>query len=92
MRANGRNASLTHDNDQVSPTDLGKAVGDDKGGSAFGSQFYGLLDLVFGFAVNRAGGVIQDQDLGVGQECPGKRKALPLTAGNGPPLSPITVS
>ena len=38
---------------------------------------YGLFDL----GVDRAGGVVQDQDARVVQQCPGQRDPLPLAAG-----------
>ena len=64
----------------VGIADGGQAVGDDKAGAPFHQAQQGLLQVLFGARVHVAGGLIQDQDIRVGQHGAGdcQQLALPL--------------
>ena len=68
MRANGGDASLAQHHDQVRPADLRQAVRDQEGGASPGSIGNCTLDLVLRSAVNGRGGIVQNQDMRIGQE------------------------
>ena len=79
MGADGSNAPLAQDDDEVCPANLGQAVGDQDGGTVLCGLLDGPLNAILGGTVDGAGGVVQDEDVGLGQECPGQCNALPLT-------------
>ena len=52
----------------------------DERGATLASPAQGRLDRLFGAAVERAGGLIEDQDAGIGHQGAGDPDPLPLTA------------
>jgi hypothetical protein len=81
MGATFEDASLLDDQDLVGAADGGEAVGDDKGGTALHEEVEAALDEGFGFGVEGAGGLVEDEDTGVGQDGAGDGEALALAAG-----------
>src|SRR5688572_22235022 len=81
VAADGGEAALAHDDDEVGPADLREPVSDQQGGAALGGAEDRLLDLVFGGAVDGGGRVVQDEDAWVGEEGTGQGEALALAAG-----------
>ena len=59
----------------------GQAVGDDQRGAALHQLVQRLLHQPFAFGVERAGGLVEQQDGGVAQHGPGDGDALALAAG-----------
>src|SRR5699024_6802402 len=76
-------ATLLHDDDDVGVADGGEAVRDDEGGAARAQFIHRLLDEHLSAGVDRAGGLVQDEDLGVGEEGPGDGQQLALPGGEG---------
>src|SRR5262245_23731000 len=64
----------------MSPADGGKTMSDDKRGPPGEQGGHGGLDELFAFRVEVAGRFIEDQDLGRGQNGPGNRQTLLLSA------------
>ena len=60
--------------------DCAQAMGDHERGAAAQQLFEALLDQAFAFAVQVAGGFVEDEDPGVGQDGSRDRKPLPLAA------------
>jgi hypothetical protein len=58
----------------------GKSVSDDDGGATSHESVEGSLDGLFGFAVEGAGGFIENDHLGVFEEDPGNGDSLALSA------------
>lgn len=56
---------LPEDEDAVGISEGGKTVGDRDGGAPRRESVQRLLDIFLGFGVERGGGLIKDQDLGV---------------------------
>jgi len=77
----GYQLSVSENQDQVSPADLGQPVGDDQGSTPTGCSKDRFLDLIFGGAINCAGRIIQDKDARIGQEGARQGQPLPLTTG-----------
>ncbi len=50
------------------------------------------LNLALGLGVDGAGGLVEDQNLGVDEQRPGNRNPLPLAAGEELPRSPTSES
>src|ERR1700736_818484 len=73
--------ALFDDQDLVGAADRREPVGDDEGGSALHQEVEAALDQGFGLGVERAGGLVQDQDARVGEDGPGDREPLALAAG-----------
>jgi hypothetical protein len=71
----------TEDEDLVAAADGGEAVGDDDGGAVFHELIQGILDEAFALGIEAAGGFIQDQDGGIGEDGAGDGDALALAAG-----------
>ncbi len=71
---------VVHHQDGVRPADGGEAVGDDEAGAILHQLGHGLLDEHLGAGVDRTGGLVEDEDLRVGQEGPrdGEQLLLPL--------------
>ena len=67
----------------VGQADLRKPVGDQERRAPLEDPPHGLLDLVFGGAVDGAGRVVEDQDRRVGEESAGEGNALALAARQG---------
>ena len=58
----------------------GEAVGDDEQGKVFAEALDGLHDGLFSFVVQRAGGFVKNDDIGLLVEGAGNADALTLTA------------
>ena len=71
---------LVHDQDQVRGQDGAQAVGDDDAGPPGHDPLQGILDQRFGFAVEVAGGLIENQDARVFENDARQGNALFLTA------------
>jgi hypothetical protein len=70
-------AVLQHD-DAVGIADGGEAVGDDEAGAALQQLGQRLLDLPLGVAVDIGRGLVEHQDLGVGDQRAGEAQQLAL--------------
>lgn len=81
MRALFNNLAFLHDDEAVEVGDRGQAVGDGDDGFAFHQIKKGVLDELFGLAVQRAGGFIEYQDGCVFQDGPRDGDTLTLSAG-----------
>src|SRR5215470_2332083 len=73
-------AALDRD-DAVGVADGGETVGDHEHRPALEHGPHVLLDDALGLVVERAGGLVEDEDAWIGDERPGDRQPLPLTAG-----------
>jgi hypothetical protein len=82
-------AAVVEHGDLVGVADGGQAVRDGDGGSALGQGVEGLLDGPFGFGVQSAGGLVEDEYARVAQQGAGDGDALFLSAGEA--ASGITV-
>lgn len=76
-------AAVLQDGDAVGEVQRGAAVGDEEGGAALHDVLEGLVDLVLDLGVHGGGGVVEDEQAGVGEDRPGERDALALAAGEG---------
>src|SRR6185295_4141726 len=81
VRAGFDNAAVLDDRDAVGMADGGEAVGDDKAGPAAHEAGQAPLDEPLALGVEVAGGLVEDEDEGVGQDGPGDGQALLLAAG-----------
>src|SRR5712691_894078 len=66
--------------DAVGAPHRGEPVGDDEYGAALGDLLHVLLDYSLALVVERARGLVEDQDPGVGEQRPGDRYPLLLAA------------
>ena len=73
--------AVGHKQDVVRIPNGGKAVGDDKAGSAVHELFHGLADLHLRTGIHAGGGLVQDQDGGIAEEHPGNGQQLALAGG-----------
>ena len=80
MRAALDDAPVFHQQDQVGPADGGQAVGDHEGRPPRQQRRHRRLDELLALRVQVAGGLVEDEDLGGGQERPGDGEALLLAA------------
>ena len=69
------------DQDAVAVLDGGEAVGDDDASALHLVQGFG--DLALGDVIQGAGGLVEDEDLGLGGDGAGDHEALALAAGDG---------
>ena len=76
----GEHPAALDERDPVGEGDGRQPVGDDDGGAIGGQPLDGLVDLGLDPHVDRAGGVVEDQDRGVGEQRAGDGDALPLAA------------
>ena len=81
MRALGDDAALVHHHDAVGLEHGGQAVGDDQRGATRHQPFQCLLHAVFALCIQRAGGLIQQQDRRILQQRAGNRHTLLLATG-----------
>ena len=81
MGSDGVDAAALHQDDAVRVLYAGHALGDDDLGGLWDKLAEALADQGVGLGVNRAGGVVQDEDLGLFEQGPGNAKALLLAAG-----------
>ena len=65
----------------VAPADGREAVGYDECGASLHEEVEAVLDHGLGLGVEGAGGLVEDEDAGVGQDGAGDGKALALAAG-----------
>ena len=72
---------LLDDQDLVGAADGGEAVRDDEGRPALHEEVEAGLDQGFGLGVERAGGFVEDEDAGVGEDGAGDGETLALAAG-----------
>ena len=73
--------AVFHDEDQVRIADGGEPVGDDEAGLSAHQLPHRRLKLLLGTGIHIGGGLIQDQQRRVLQQCPGNGQALALAAG-----------
>src|SRR5439155_773757 len=76
-----RNLSVLEHDDAVGPAHGRKPVRDEEGRAALGQSVQGLQQSVFGFDVERAGRLVEDQNGRVLQQGARNRNALALAAG-----------
>ena len=69
------------DEDLVGAADGGEAVGDDEGGAADHELVEAGLNHGLGLGIERAGGFVEDEDAGLGEQGAGDGEALALAAG-----------
>ena len=81
MSAGLRDAALAQHQDAVGVSHRGQAMGDDEAGAVVHQALQRLLHQRLRFAIERAGGLVQDQDSRVLQQRPRDGDALPLPAG-----------
>ena len=74
--------------DPVGVDDGGKSMGDHEAGASFHQALQSFLNAGLGFRVESGGGVIQDEDPGVGQDSAGDSDTLFLTDRELDPLLP----
>ena len=80
--------SLVQHDDLVGIAHGGEPVGDHQHGPVLHQAIDRLLDQSLRFGVEGAGGLVEDQDRRVAQQCPGDRDPLALSAGQtGAPLA-----
>ncbi len=72
--------------DPVGERERGAAVGDEERGAAGHDGAQRLVDLVLDAGVHGGGGVVEEEQAGVGEEGAGEGDALALAAGEGEPL------
>ena len=73
--------SFVDDDDLIGVSDGREAVGDDEAGAPFHQLVESLLDLHLGAGVDRAGGLVKDEDSRIGQDRPGDGNELTLPLG-----------
>ncbi|MNF66900.1 hypothetical protein D3C84_487010 [compost metagenome] len=72
--------ALVHHQNQVGFFDGRQAVSDDQRGATFHDLVQRRLNMALGFGVEGRGGLVEDQQWRVFQQCPRNRQALTLTA------------
>ena len=75
--------AAVEDGDAVGELEGGAAVGDEQGGAARHDLAQRLVDLVLDAGVDGGGGVVQEEQPGVGEDGAGEGDALALAAGEG---------
>ena len=70
--------AVVDDDDVVRVADGAQAVGDDKGGAAFHQAQEALLNARLGARVDAAGGLVEDEDVGIGEDGAGDGQQLAL--------------
>ena len=71
---------LVHDEDEVRIADGRKPVGDDDEGAALGPLLDGPRHPLLHHTVERRGGLVENEDVGVTEQSPSERDALTLSA------------
>ena len=88
MGSHGDDAALVQDGDLVGEMQRRASMGDEQGRAAPHDPAQGGVDTLLHPGVDRARGVVENQDARVGEDRPGKRDALALASGKAePPLS-----
>src|SRR5687767_14300412 len=80
MRARLDDAALFEDDDLVRTHDGAEPMRDDERSSPAHQTFEALMDQTLALAVEVAGGFVENEDPGIGQERPGNCQPLPLPA------------
>ena len=73
------NVAVPHHKDEVGVPDGGKAVGDDKAGTALHQAVHSSLDALLGAGIHAAGSLVQNQDAVICQNGAGDGKQLLLS-------------
>ena len=73
--------ALGHDDNVVGFTNGSELVGDNNGGSALGGTVESFLDDAFGVRIQRAGSLVEEEDLGLGDDGSGNGHTLLLPTG-----------
>src|SRR5215212_3872530 len=81
MATDGSDPAFAQDNDQVCPADLRQAVRNDERRSSARRVGDGTLDLILSRRVNGGRGIVQDQDVRIGEK--GTRQCQPLALAAG---------
>ena len=81
VRAGFLDHAVFEDDDLVGFLDGGKAVRDGEHGAAFGQSLERFLDVLLGLGIERAGGLVEEQDGGVFEQRAGDAEPLLLPAG-----------
>lgn len=81
VRSRSDKASGINDKYLVRTDNSGKPVGDDEGGTPFHEHIKGLLDSCFRSGIERGRSLVENKDIGVGDNRPCNRNALFLSAG-----------
>jgi hypothetical protein len=92
VRAALHHPALLQHEDLVGRADGAEAVRDDERRAPAAQPRERLLDERLALRVERAGGLVEDEDARVGQQRAGDGDALPLPAESRTPRSPTTVS
>ena len=79
MRAGLDDAPAVEHDDGIGVDNGGQAVGDDQDGAVRGEGGQRLLDLALGVRVGVGGGLVEQEDRGVGEEGAGDGDALVVT-------------
>ena len=82
MGSDGSDASAFHEDDPVRILDAGHTLGDDDLGGLRNELSEAFADQGVGTGINGAGGVVQDQNLGLLKQCSCDTQTLLLAAGN----------
>ncbi len=85
VRADVDNAALVEDSDAIGEVQRGAAVGYQERRAALHDHAQGGVDPLFHLGVDGARGVVEDEDARVGEDRPGERHPLALTARQGEP-------
>src|ERR1700732_1670127 len=73
-------ASTLDRKNAISPAHCGKPMGDNENGTAFADSAHVVLDDALALVIERAGGLVENQNAGIGHQGTGNSDALPLTA------------
>ena len=79
VTANLNNPSSVHNNDFIRISDGGETVGNNQTGAVFHQIDHGILNVLLCACIHRGGCFIQNQNLGICQNCTGDCKELSLT-------------
>src|SRR5262245_40417704 len=78
MTAALRETPLFEDQDLIRMLNGRKALSDDERGPAFAKLAHGFLDEALGLRIDAGGRVVENEDAGIHQKCPGNGNALAL--------------
>ena len=78
MGPGGHDAAFVEQHDAIGQCDGCGTMGDHDRGSPAHDLGHRVTDLVFLGGIDRRGGVVEDQDAGVGDDRPGNRQPLAL--------------
>ena len=75
------NLPVLQNHDHIGGCGTGQTVGNEDGGLVLAQAVELVIDLLLCQGVKRGGGLVKNEDLGIGVEGTGNGKLLPLTAG-----------